>query len=181
MPSDSRISDFNAEADKVVRFLQSEYGTLQTGRASASLVEHVEVESYGQRMQVRALAGINVPDAKTIVIQPWDRSTLQAIEKAIQSADIGVNPVNDGTLLRIVLPPMTEERREQMKKLVHKMAEEARISIRQARQKAHDAIKQDPNETLRESLGHQLQKEVDAANKRIEEIRDHKEQEIMTV
>ena len=115
------------------------------------------------------------------MIQPWDRSILQAIEKAIQQSNIGVNPVNDGNLIRISLPSMTEERREQLKKLVQKLAEEARISVRQARQKAHDAIKQDPNETLRNSLTAQLQTAVDKANGRVDEMKKKKEEEVMKV
>ena len=125
--SDQRISDFGAEVEKIMHFLQAEFGKLQTGRANASLVEHLDVEAYGQKMQMVAVAGISVQDAKTIVIQPWDRSVLQSIEKAIQQSNIGINPMNDGNVIRLSLPPMTEERREQLKKLVHKMAEEARI------------------------------------------------------
>ena len=132
-------------------------------------------------MQLKAVAGINIQDARTIVIQPWDRGTLQAIEKAIQQSDLGVNPVNDGTVIRINLPPMTEDRREQLKKVVMKLAEEARISVRQARQKTHDMIKQEQNETLKDSLIDQLQKEVDKANAQIDELREKKEVEVMKV
>jgi ribosome recycling factor len=179
--TDPRIASFDADAAKVLSFLQSEFGQLQTGRANASLIEHIEVEAYGQRMQMKAVGGISVQDAKTIVIQPWDRSVLQAIEKAIQQSSIGINPMNDGTVIRLTLPSMTEERREQLKKLVQKMAEEARISVRQARQKAQDAIKQDPNETLRGSLTNQLQKQVDIANEQIDELKKKKEEEVMKV
>jgi ribosome recycling factor len=132
-------------------------------------------------MVIRSVAGISIQDARTIVIQPWDRSTLQPIEKAIQQSDIGINPMNDGMVIRINLPPMTEERREQLVKIVHKLAEEARISVRQARQKAHDSIKQDQSENEREGLQNQLQKEVDKVNAGIEEMREKKEKEIMTV
>jgi ribosome recycling factor len=179
--SDPRIATFEADSEKVVTFLLSEYGSLQTGRASASLVENIDVDAYDQRMNMKAVAGVSIQDAKTIVIQPWDRTVLQAIEKAIQQSSIGVNPVNDGVVIRLTLPPMTEERRGQLKKIVHTMAEDARISIRQSRQKSQDAIKQDPNETLRSSLTEQLQKAVDKANARIDEIRTKKEEEIMKV
>ena len=103
------------------------------------------------------------------------------IKTLVGKYPIGINPMNDGNVIRLSLPPMTEERREQLKKLVHKMAEEARISVRQARQKAHDLIKQDPNETLRGSLTDQLQKEVDKANLRIDELKKKKEEEVMKV
>jgi ribosome recycling factor len=178
---DSRIASFSADTDKVLQYLQVEFSKLQTGRANASLVEHIDVDAYGQRQPMKAVAGISISDAKTIVIQPWDRSILQAVEKAIQQADIGINPMNDGAVIRLSLPPMTEERRSQLVKIVQKLAEEARISIRQARQKAHDAIKADPNETLRNSLQNELQKEVDKANERIDELKDKKEEEVMKV
>lgn len=179
--ADQRIASFDADAQKILTFLQVEFSKLQTGRANASLVEHIDVESYGQRMPMKAVAGISVQDAKTIVIQPWDRTVLQSIEKAIQQSNIGINPMNDGTVIRLSLPPMTEERRTELKKIVHKLAEEARISIRQARQKAQDAIKQDPNETLRGSLDKQLQVEVDKMNLKIDEVRKKKEEEVMKV
>ena len=178
---DSRISSFSADVDKLLQYLQVEYSKLQTGRANASLVEHIDVEAYGQRQPMKAVAGISISDAKTIVIQPWDRSILQSVEKAIQQADIGINPMNDGAVIRLSLPPMTEERRTQLVKLVQKLAEEARISVRQARQKAHDTIKEDPNETLRNSLQNELQKEVDKANEKIDEVRKKKEEEVMTI
>lgn len=179
--SDIRISTFTADVEKVLQYLQVEYSKLQTGRANASLVEHIDVDAYGQRQPMKAVAGMSISDAKTIVIQPWDRSILQAVEKAIQQADIGINPMNDGAVIRLSLPPMTEERRMQLVKLVQKLAEEARISIRQGRQKAHDAIKEDPNETLRGSLQTELQKEVDKANAKVDELRIKKEEEVMTV
>lgn len=179
--SDIRISTFTADVEKVLQYLQLEYSKLQTGRANASLVEHIEVDAYGQRQPMKSVAGISISDAKTIVIQPWDRSILQAVEKAIQQADIGINPMNDGSVIRLSLPPMTEERRMQLVKIVQKLAEEARISVRQGRQKAQDAIKEDPNETLRNSLVNELQKEVDKANARIDELRIKKEEEVMTV
>lgn len=178
---DSRITSFHTDIDKILNFLQIEFSKLQTGRANASLVEHIDVDAYGQKMQMKAVAGISVQDAKTIVLQPWDRSVLQAIEKAIQQSDIGINPMNDGNVIRLSLPPMTEERREQLKKIVHKLAEEARISVRQARQRAHDAIKQDSNETVRNSLQNQLQAEVDTANGKIDELKVKKEEEVMKV
>jgi ribosome recycling factor len=125
--SDPRIATFEADSEKVVTFLLSEYGSLQTGRASASLVENIDVDAYDQRMNMKAVAGVSIQDAKTIVIQPWDRTVLQAIEKAIQQSSIGVNPVNDGVVIRLTLPPMTEERRGQLKKIVHTMAEDPRM------------------------------------------------------
>lgn len=179
--ADQRIASFHADAEKALHYLQTEYGKLQTGRANASLVEHIDIDAYGQKMNMKSVAGISIQDARTIVIQPWDRAVMQAIEKAIQQSNIGVNPVNDGTVIRLNLPPMTEERRGELKKIVHKLAEEARISLRQMRQKAQDAIKQEANETLKNSLTAELQKEVDKANERVDELRKHKEEEVMKI
>lgn len=178
---DPRIAQFQADGNKILQYLQGELSKLQTGRANAALVEHVDVEAYGQKMQLKAVASISVQDARTIVIQPWDKTVLGAIEKAIQASNVGVNPVNDGVLIRLNLPMMTEERRKELQKIVQKLAEEARISLRQHRQKTVDAIKQDKDEDVRTTLEGVLQKEVDAFNDKIDEIRKHKEEEVMKV
>jgi ribosome recycling factor len=178
---DPHIATFLQDAEKVMNHLLGEFGKLQTGRANASLVEHVDVDAYGQKMQMKAVASISIQDARTIVIQPWDKSVMQAVEKAIQQSNIGINPVNDGVVIRLNLPAMTEERRLQLVKLVHKLCEEARISLRQARQKALDAIKQLKEEDLKKGLENQLQKEVDAYNGKIDDSRKHKEEEVMKV
>lgn len=178
---DPRIAAFQKDAEKVIQFLHSEFSKLQTGRANAAFVEHLSVEAYGQAMQLKAVAGISIQDARTIVIQPWDPSILQSIEKAIQQSNLGVTPMSDGAVIRLNLPPMTEERREQLKKVVHTFAEEARISARQHRQRVHDQLKEEKNETLRKALNEQLQKEVDRANDRIDEARKKKEEELMKI
>lgn len=179
---DPRISLFNTEVDKVIEYLHSEYAKLQTGRANATLVEHVEVEAYGSKQQLKTLAGISVQDARTIVVEPWDKSILNDVDAALQKADLGCNPVNDGVHIRINLPPMTEERRAQLKKLVHQLAEEARISIRHHRQVAHDDIKKNENdEDVRYTLLDELEKAVKTANERVEETMKAKEEEVMTV
>lgn len=178
---DPRIASFHKETEMVLQFLHGEFGRLQTGRANASLVEHIDVEAYGQRMQMKAVAGIAVQDARTIVIQPWDASVLQHIERAIQQSSIGINPMSDGVVIRLNLPPMTEERREQLRKIVQKLAEEARISLRQHRQKTHDVLKEEKNETLKKSLMVELQKEVDNGNEKIDEARKRKEEELMKI
>jgi ribosome recycling factor len=179
--SDPHIATFIQDAEKVMHHLLGEFGKLQTGRANASLVEHVDVDAYGQKMQMKAVASISVQDARTIVIQPWDKSVMQAIEKALQASSIGINPVNDGTVIRLNLPSMTEERRLQLVKIVHKLCEESRISLRQARQKALDEIKQLKEEDLKKGLENQLQKEVDKYNEKIDDSRKHKEEEVMKV
>lgn len=178
---DPRLAAFQKEVEKVLQFLRSEFSKLQTGRANASLVEHIDVDAYGQRMQLKAVAGISVQDARTIVIQPWDASVLSNVEKAIQQSSIGVNPMNDGVVIRLSLPPMTEERRNDLRKVVHTLTEEARISVRQHRQKVHDGLKEEKDETLRKTLLDLLQKEVDNANEKIDETRKKKEEELMKI
>lgn len=179
--ADARIQQFIVDGNKVLQFLQSEFSKLQTGRANGALVEHIDVEAYGQKMQLKAVASISIQDAKTIAIQPWDKSVIGAVEKAIQVANIGVNPVNDGVMIRLVFPSMTEERRKDMQKIVQKLAEEARISVRQHRQKVTDALKQDKDEDVRSTLEGALQKEVDAFNAKIDDLRKKKEEELMKV
>lgn len=180
--SHPRVAAFIAESEKVIKFLLGEFGKLQTGRASASIVEHVEVEAYGHRQQLRTLAGITIQDARTIVIQPWDHSVLSNVEKALQTANLGTSPVNDGSVLRINLPSMNEERRKEITKLVQKLAEEAKITLRQHRQTALDTIKtEEKDEDARFTQQDDLQKIVDKTNLHIEELRKKKEQEVMTV
>src|SRR3989338_2682037 len=179
--TDPRIAKFQQEGQKILQFLQNEYAKLQTGRANAALIEHIEVDAYGQKQQLKTIAGISVTDAKSMTVQPWDRSILGNVEKAIQQSNLGVNPVNDGVMIRINLPPMTQERREQLVKVVHQLVEEGRISLRKFRQEAHDAIKPEKDEDVRETLMKALQKEVDEFNLKIGETAKKKEQEIMTI
>jgi ribosome recycling factor len=178
---DPRIAAFQKEMDAVLAFLKNEFAKLQTGRANAALVEHIEVEAYGQRQQLRAIAGISVGDAKSILVQPWDRSVLQAVEKAIQLADTGASISNDGVAVRLSLPPMNEERRANLKKVVQKLAEEAKISVRKHRQSVHDAIKSEKDEDVKRTLMDDLQKHVDDANAKIVDLAKKKEEELMRI
>jgi ribosome recycling factor len=179
--TDPRIAHFQQESQKVLQFLIAEFSKLQTGRANPALVEHISVEAYGQRQELRTVAGVSIQDARTIVVQPWDRSILADIERAISQSPIGSSPVNDGTVLRISLPPMTEERRASLCKLVQKLAEEARISVRQIRQTVLDGIKEEKDEDVKKTLQGILQKEVDGANGKIDDTRKKKEEEVMKI
>jgi ribosome recycling factor len=178
---DPRLAPFHAEVEKILAHLRMEFSKLQTGRANASLVEHVMVEAYGQKVEMRSVAGVSVSDARTIVIQPWDRGVLGDVERALQQANLGVNPLNDGIVIRLSLPPMTEERRVQLTKIVHQLAEDAKIAVRKARQETHDRIKPEKDEDVRETLMEQLQKAVDDANAKIVETAKKKEEEVMKV
>ena len=179
--TDPRIQSFSQEAKNIFHHLQGELSKLQTGRANASLIEHIDVEAYGSRQPMKTLAGILVQDARTLVIQPRVPGILADIERAIQASPLGVSPVNDGTILRINLPHLTEERREQLKKIVHTLAEDARIAIRQSRQKAHDAIKVKKEEDVKRTLEKELQRELDKVNELIDETRKRKEEEVMKI
>ena len=182
MPADPRIEQFNIEVGKILDFLHGEYAKLQTGRATSALVESVEVEAYGQKQELKTIAGISIEDARTITIQPWDKGVASDIERALIEADLGTSPNNDGVVIRIVLPPMTEERREQLKKLVAKLAEDARISVRQRRQDVHDDIKDnEKDEDVKFTLLDNLEEAVKAANEKIEQSMKQKEEEVMTV
>ncbi|MDB4978079.1 MAG: ribosome recycling factor [Candidatus Peribacteria bacterium] len=179
--SDPRIVAFHAANEKILSHLHTEFSKLQTGRANAAQVETVMVDAYGQRQELRAVAGISIPESRSILIQPWDKSIMGAVEKALQQSNLGANPVNDGVAIRINFPPMNEERRMQLVKVVSRMAEDSRIAVRQARQEAHDSIKQEKDEDLKETLLDYLQKAVDEANAKIAESSLKKEEEIMKV
>ncbi len=183
---DAEMQQLQAELDKALSHLQDEFSRLQIGRASAALVEALQVDAYGVKQPLKAMATISIPDAKTVQIQPWDKSQLGPIEKAIQISDIGIAPVNDGTSVRLVIPPLTEERRKDLTKVVHRLAEDARIGVRTARQKVHDAIKtmeKDGQLTEDDARGaaKKLQVKVDDVNQKIEEMAKAKESDVMTV
>ncbi len=183
---DDELNQLQSDLDKNFIHLKDEYSRLQIGRASAALVESIHVDSYGVKQQLKALATIVIPDAKTIQIQPWDKSQLGPIEKAISLSDINISPVNDGTSIRINIPPLTEERRKDLAKVVHRLLEEARISGRNLRQKVHDKFKGmekngDITEDDAKSADKRLQEKVDKMNQQIEELAKKKENDVMTV
>lgn len=166
--------------------LHEEYGKLQTGRASGAMVEGVMVESFGAKMPLKGVASISVPESNQILIQPWDKSQLSAVEKAIIEANLGLNPQNDGVVIRLTIPPLTEERRKDLVKTVHRLAEEARVSIRQDRQDANNKIKQlkkdgEITEDDVKRLEKELQDLVDDFNKHIEASAKKKDEDVMTV
>lgn len=186
MSTHDLVSQAQQEFDQAVAHLKHEYSRLQTGRASAALIEEVLVDAYGAMTPIKGVASISIPDARTIAIQAWDRSLMGAIEKGILAANIGVTPTNDGVLIRINFPPLTEERRKDLAKVVHQMAEQAKISVRTSRGTAHSGFKalEDKGEITEDDRRHAektLQEKVDACNKLIEETAKKKEQDIMTV
>lgn len=186
MTSDQVLSVASQEFEKAVAHLKDEFNRLQLGRANPSLVENVHVEIYGAVQPLKAVASISVPEPRTLMISPWDRSTLAAIEKGIVGSGLGLNPVNDGIVVRINIPALTQERRADLTKVVKKLSEEARIGVRTARQDAQNGLKameaksEITEDDLRGSTKN-LQDNVDVINKKIDELAKQKEQDIMTV
>jgi len=180
------IQQARAAFEKVLDFFEHELSTLRTGRANAALLSTVIVESYGATMPLSNVASVTVSDAKTLTISPWDKSQMSAIEKGIIAANLGLNPSSDGVVIRITIPPMTEDRRREMVKLVGQMAEKARIGIRKDREEVLKKIKNEESEGMigkDEAVGKQrkLQEVVDEYNDKIKSIAEAKEEEVMTV
>jgi len=171
---------------KSIEHFKNEIDKVRTGRANPSLVEDLLVDYYGAKTPMKQIASINVPEPRLIVIQPWDRSALGPIESAIRESDLNLNPNNDGTLIRINIPMLTEERRKEMVKTLNQKAEEARIIVRSAREDAWKEIQEaehkgEMSEDDKFAGKDKLQEIVDEYNKKIEEIRAKKEAEVMTV
>lgn len=186
MSTDDLLTTAVQVFQKSIDHLRHEYVKLQIGRANPVLVEGLDVEAYGIKQKMKALANVSVPDARTLQIQPWDKGTISAIEKAIQTSGLNLTPNNDGNVVRINFPPLTEERRKELVKLVHKMAEDARISVRQSRQEVHAKIKEQEkekaiSETEARGAEKKLQEKVDSFNKQIEELAKAKEKDVMTI
>jgi ribosome recycling factor len=169
-----------------VEATRREFATVRTGKATPALLDTVRVEAYGTHLPINQVASVGTPEPTLLVVQPFDQSLIGAIEKAILTADLGLNPSNDGNLIRVPIPPLNEERRKEYVKLVHKMAEEGRVSIRHARHRARDAIQEMIKEhELGEDEGHrQLDDVEDLTHKYAEAIEDllkNKEQEVMSI
>ena len=180
------INDFKAEFNKTIDFLKTEISGLRTGRASSVIVETVLVEAYGSRQPLKATASITVADAKTINIEPWDKSLLGAIEKGIRDSGLGLNPVNDGRMIRIFLPELTVERRQELIKVLHQKLENARISVRKIREEVRDGIlaaeeSNEISEDERFRFQEELDKLVKDFNEKIKDMGERKEEEINTV
>jgi ribosome recycling factor len=184
------IKDLLKEAENhmkgAIEAAKKELASVRTGRASAGILDRVVVEYYGTPTPLNQLANINVPEARMIVVQPWDKSSLGAIEKAIQKADLGLNPVNDGTVIRLPVPQLTEERRKDLVKLVKKETEEKRVVIRNLRRDVNEKIKalekegKVPEDEGKRGLD-ETQKLTDKYIAEIDKLLEHKEKEIMEV
>lgn len=180
------LEDAKRRMDKSVKAFQNEIAKVRTGRASVALVDSIKVDYYGSLMPLNQMATITVADARLIVIQPWDPSAIGAIEKAIQRSDLGLSPTNDGKVIRLSVPPLTEERRKELVRLVRKMAEEARVAVRNVRRDTLDDLKELKKEgEISEDdfyrTQDQLQKITDEHISKIDKILEEKEKDIMTI
>jgi ribosome recycling factor len=178
--------DLETRMQQAIDVLTREFAGVRTGRANAALLDSVRVEAYGNMTPINQLASVSVPDPRTIVIQPWDASQIKEIEKGLVKSDIGITPSNDGKVIRLTMPTLTEERRKQLAKAVGKLAEDARVSVRNVRREANDKLKALAKEKKvsedEERRGHdQIQKATDRFTARIEELTKKKEQEVLTV
>ena len=186
MSSSDLISKKENEFRKAVDHLKGELATLRTGRASGSLVEHLEVEYYGAKTPLIQIAQIAVPEARVITIQPYDKNALKDIEKAVMSSNLGINPINDGIYIRLVIPQMTEERRKELVKIVGQTSEKARVSIRNVREEIWKEIQKMEkdgkiSEDRKISEKEALQEVVDKYNEEIKKIAEAKENEVQTI
>lgn len=180
------LKDCRERMDKALKGLEKDFAKLRTGRASTTLVEDISIDYYGTSTPLNQLASLSTPDSRTIAIQPWDRNSFADIEKAIIKSDLGLNPVNDGKLIRINIPPLTEDRRKEMFKKAKKMAEDAKIVVRNIRRDENDDLKKKKNnKDLTEDEMHKGQEEVqkitDEYVEKIQETLDQKEKEIMEI
>ena len=186
MPTDDILLEAEDKMQKTEHIVQQEFAGVRTGKASPGLVENIIVDVYGSQMRIRELAGITTPEPRMLVIQPWDASTLHAIEKAIQKSNLGLNPAVDKKFIRIVLPELSQERRQEFIKIVKKMAEDGRVAIRHVRRDALEQLKKDAK------AGGVTEDQVEVAEKEVQKLTDqyigkidthveHKEKEILTV
>jgi ribosome recycling factor len=186
MALDDILLEAEEKMEKTEQVVMNEFAGVRTGKASSALVENIMVEVYGSNMRIRELAGITTPEPRTLSIQPWDASTITHIEKAIQKANIGLNPATQGKTIRIFFPELSQERRVEFTKILKKMAEDGRVAIRHVRRDAMDQLKKHAHdsgvtEDEEKQAEKDLQKLTDQYVAKIEQHLAHKEKEIMTV
>ena len=177
------IDTIKGRMDKAIEYLQSELATVRTGMANPTMLNKVMVNYYGSPTPLNQIAGISVQEGRTLVVKPYDPSSLKDIEKAINKADIGIAPANDGTVIRLTVPELTGETRKEMTKKVSKIAEECKVQIRNIRREANDAVKKDEtlDEDNQKDCEKEIQKVTDSYTKKIDQITDAKSKEILKV
>jgi ribosome recycling factor len=180
------ITAIEGQMQKTLEKVRGEFSTLRTGRASAALLENVRADYYGTLTPINQLANVAAPEARTLEIRPWDKGAMQAIEKAIQKSDLGLNPSNDGTVIRLQIPALTEDRRKDLIRVVRKMSEEYRVALRNERRDGVEKLKKaekvkEVSEDDREKAEHDIQKMTDLYVKKVDDMLASKERDIMEV
>ena len=180
------VKSTESKMDKTLAALDRDYGAVRAGRANAAVLDKVLVEYYGTPTPIQQMAAVSVPDPRTLQIQPWDATTLKDIEKAIQTSDIGINPQNDGRVIRLTFPPLTEERRKDIVKDVRKMAEDSKVAVRSVRRDAIEKLKamKKANEITEDDQANgekKIQTVTDKYCKEIDDLAAAKEKEIMSI
>lgn len=180
------ISDAESRMKKSLAAMEEEFDTIRTGRASAALFEKIKVEYYGNPTPLNQVASISIPESRLVVIQPWDKGLLNEIEKAIQKSELSLNPSNDGKVIRINIPPLTEERRKEYVKIAKNMAEQARVAVRNIRRDANDELKKqqksgDISEDDAKRGEDEIQKRTDSFVEKINTALEEKEKEILEI
>ena len=180
------VEDAKKRMEDALDAIRREFATVRTGKATPALLDTVRVEAYGSKMPINQVATIGTPDPSLIVIQPFDKSLIGDIERAILTADLGLNPQNDGSLIRVPIPPLNEERRREYVKVLHKMAEEGRVSIRHARRLVREEIhglvrEHEIGEDEGRRREDQVEKVTQEYNEKIDELLKHKEEEVMAI
>lgn len=184
--TDAYFKEVDSRMHKCVEATRNEFASIRTGRAAPALLDRLVVEAYGQMVPLKQVAGVSTPDSRTLLITAWDKGVVPAIRKAVEKSDLGLTPNVDGSAIRLVIPPLNEERRKELAKLVKKKAEDGRVAVRNVRHRAHDELKgqlkshditEDDNKRMQESL----QRMTDKYVKEIDGLVAAKEKEIMEV
>jgi ribosome recycling factor len=182
----STIKEAKQRMEEALEAMAREFSSVRTGKATPSLLDTVRVEAYGGKMPLNQVASVHAPEPALLVVQPFDKTVLPEIERAIMQGDLGLNPANDGNIIRIPIPPLNEERRKELARLLHKMAEEGRISLRHARKNARDEVQQQMKDhDIGEDEGHRQLDEIDKIThrftERIDEMLEKREAEVMAI
>lgn len=182
---DARLQQYEDKMKKALEYLESDYGSIRAGRANPRVLDKLRVDYYGTPTPIQQVGNVTVPEARVIQIAPWEKSLIKAIEKAILTSDLGLNPSNDGSVIRLVFPELTEERRKDLVKDVKKKAEESKVAVRNIRRDGNDFLKKlgktDVSEDEIKQLEDQLQKTTDKYIKEVDALMEKKSKEIMTV
>ena len=180
------FTEFENKMKKTIEVLQTQFSSVRAGRANASVLEHIRVEYYGTPTPIQQIGSVSTPDPRTLVVQPWDASCLKEIEKAIQASDLGINPQNDGRVIRLLFPQLTEERRKELVKQIGKYSEESKVAIRNIRRDALEMFKaqkkkSEITEDDLKDIEKQLQKLTDDYTKEIDKLSEKKEKELYEI